>query len=74
MDGSTILQKSHHSSLVNSPQILSERKKRIAIFRGRAVVIVRNPYKAFISYWNLRKSGSHTGKATRKSFVGEEFR
>ena len=33
-------------------QTLSWRRRHIKFFGGRAVVIVRSPYRALISYWN----------------------
>ena len=33
------------------------RKEHIEKFSGRGVVVVRNPYKAIISYWNFLKIG-----------------
>ena len=42
-------------SQVRQPKVtqkLSWRKKHIKFFGGRGVVIVRNPFRALISYWN----------------------
>jgi len=75
-DGSTILQKSHHNSLVMQPKVVQTllwRKRHINFFGGRAVVIVRNPYRAIISYWNHQKGGGHTGLAPKTSFMGSSF-
>ena len=74
-DGSTLLQKTHHNSLVvlyvtqilrysaflqvrqpKVTQTLLWRMRHIKFFGGRGVVIVRNPYKALISYWNHQVS------------------
>ena len=36
-------------------------------------MIVRNPYKAIVSYWNLLQSGSQTGIAENESFITSQF-
>ena len=58
-DGTTILQKTHHIKTGDT----SKRLQHIEIFEGRAVLVVRNPYKAIISSWNYAKTHSHTESA-----------
>ena len=48
------------------------RKEHVETFEGRAVVIVRNPYKAIVSYWNYIHSGQ-LGIATEESFNSDKF-
>ena len=46
----------------------SSPQAHIASFGGRAVVVVRNPYKAILSYWNFFNTKSHTRSSTIISF------
>ena len=72
-DGSTLIQKTHHNA-VGPQRSLSWRIEHIEQFGGQGVLVIRNPYKAFISYWNLLKTGSQTETAASESLQGEEFR
>jgi len=75
-DGSTILQKTHHRSLYVSSYRhygLPWRKEHISTFKGRAVVVVRNPYKAILSYWNFFNTKSHTRVIAETSFGSQKF-
>jgi len=50
------------------------RKDYINQFEGRAIVIVRNPFKCIISYWTFTRHG-HTEKLDDKdSLLSKEFR
>ena len=53
---------------------LSWRIEHIEKFGGQGVLVIRNPYEAFISYWNLLKTGTQTETAASESLQGEEFR
>ena len=54
---------------------LTWRKKHVAIFGGRGVIVVRNPYKAIISYWNWEKTGGHHTKVVKyDTYDTQEFR
>ena len=76
-DGSTILQKSHHRA-VYTPHYdelnLAWRKKHIKQFGGRGVLVIRNPYKAILSYWNFKMTRSHTETVPAESLQTEEFK
>ena len=65
MDGTTILQKTHHKATY---------KNHINKFGGRAVLVIRNPYEAILSYWNFKKTKSHTKTVATKSLHSAEFR
>ena len=53
-DGSTILQKTHCPFICHINSAYND------MFRGRAVLIIRNPYKAIRSYWNFVTTNSQT--------------
>ena len=36
------------------------------------VLVVRNPYKALLSYWNLKRTGSHTRTLTSPASLRSE--
>ena len=55
------------NSLLESLQSSSP-QAHIASFGGRGVVVVRNPYKAILSYWNFFNTKSHTRSNTIISF------
>ena len=77
MDGTTILQKTHHRAVYTKfydKKDLSWRKNQINIFGGRAVLVIRNPYEAILSYWNFKKTQSHTKTVASKSLNSAEFR
>ncbi len=77
-DGSTILQKTHHRALYDVPAYmkysLQWRTNHIKMFEGRAVVVVRNPFKAILSYWNYISTRSHTASANNNSLLSPKFR
>ena len=73
-DGSTILQKTHHSAVMEENYSLSQRRGHVAQFGGRGVLVIRNPYKALRAYWNLHESGSQTKTAAPESLESEKFR
>ena len=50
-DGSTLLQKTHHNMKQSK---LEWRQKQIRQFGGRGVLVIRNPYKAIISFYNFK--------------------
>ena len=49
-DGSTILQKTHRSLMMPKSKM----------FGGRGVLVIRNPYKAIISFYNWARTHSQT--------------
>ena len=75
-DGSTIVQKTHHDSIVGlmGPSLNSKRKLQAFIkvsdlvFGYRGVLLIRNPYEALISYWNFMKTKNHKGHAKPTDF------
>ena len=76
-DGSTLVQKTHHSVVLPGQSwtfSLTQRMKHIQQFGGRGVLVIRNPYKAFISHWNYFKTGSQTKSAALESLDSEEFK
>ena len=46
--------------------------QHIGRFGGRGVLVVRNPYKALLSYWNLKRTGSHTRTITDPASLRSE--
>ena len=73
-DGSTLLQKTHHSAVGESHNSLTWRRHHIKQFGGRAVLVIRNPYKAILSYWNLLQTGSQTKTADSGTLKGKKFK
>ena len=76
-DGSTILQKTHHRSLYvdrYKEYGLQWREDHIQTFQGRAVLVIRNPYKAILSYWNFFNTKSHTSVIGENSFESLKFK
>ena len=76
-DGSTILQKTHHRAIYvphYSKYSLQWRMDHINMFGGRAVVVIRNPFKAILSYWNYISTKSHTASANKTSFSSQKFK
>ena len=75
-EGSTILQKTHHRAPY-VPQYdklgLDWRIHHVRLFGGRGVLVIRNPYKAILSYWNFIRTGSHTKVEAAESLGTEEF-
>ena len=73
-DGSTILQKTHHTMPQSKMFGLSWRQQHIRQFGGRGVLVIRNPYKAIISFYNFKQTGgSHTNTVAAESLHTEEF-
>ena len=75
-DGSTILQKSHHRALYVSRYSqygLTWRRRHVRQFGGRGVLVIRNPYKAILSYWNFKRTKSHTKTVAAESLHSEDF-
>ena len=58
-DGSTLLQKTH--------------EKHIREFGGRGVLVIRNPYKAIISFYNFAKTGSQTKSVSAERRKTKDF-
>ena len=52
--GCTIVQKSHG--------------KHVAYFKGRAIIIIRNPYDVLITYFHFKHGGGHKGHAPQHMF------
>ena len=76
-DGSTILQKTHHRAIYIERYAhygVNWRTRHIRDFGGRGVVVIRNPYKAILSYWNFKNTQSHTKTISAKTFHSREFR
>ena len=63
-DGSTIVQKTHHRSILQTQYEdygLEWREHHMELFDNRGILLIRNPYKALISYWELIQTQDHTG-------------
>jgi len=75
LDGTTILQKTHHRSLYSlSNKTLQWRINHIKKFKGRAVLVIRNPFDAILSYYNYRGTHSHTKKLNSSAFLTPKFK
>ena len=75
-DGSTIVQKTHHRSIYVAHYAgynLQWRQKHVKQFGGRGVMVIRNPYKAILSYWNFKTTKSHTKTNTADSLHSDKF-
>ena len=75
-DGTTILQKTHHRALYVSQYKnygLAWRRHHVQQFSGRGVLVIRNPYKAILSYWNFKNTKSHTKTVDVSSLHSEQF-
>ena len=75
-DGTTIVQKTHHRAFVTENyQVLdlSWRLAHMAHFKNKALMIVRDPYKALMSYWHMKKSNTLTESADPKEFQNSSF-
>ena len=75
-DGTTILQKTHHRALYVSQYKhygLDWRKHHVQQFSGRGVLVIRNPYKAILSYWNFKRTKSHTKTVAAESLHSQQF-
>ncbi|KAK3895065.1 hypothetical protein Pcinc_001161 [Petrolisthes cinctipes] len=73
-NGKTVLQKTHASTFLTKPY-LSDFKKRYSSMEPfyPAVLLVRNPACAIISFHKLRVSKSHTGQINKQHFHDEVF-
>ena len=63
-DGSTIVQKTHHRSLLQRRYDtfdLEWRRHHMNLFGNRGILLIRDPYRALISYWHLIQTKEHTG-------------
>ena len=49
------------------------RQKHIGQFRGRGVLLIRNPYMAIISLYNFKKTKSHTKSVSAETFQKTDF-
>ncbi|XP_071439071.1 WSCD family member AAEL009094-like [Hetaerina americana] len=71
--GCTAVQKTHGFALAGRvPAGAVQRAAEVALFRGRAVLLLRNPYEALLSYRNFLYAG-HTGFAPHDRFRGPEW-
>ena len=61
--GCTIFQKAHH--------YFYEREDNDNWFNGSFILIIRNPYKAIVSYSNYLATLDHTQHASPLTFVGK---
>ena len=75
-DGSTILQKTHH----RAPYVPQYAKlghdwriHHVRLFGGRGVLVIRNPYKSIISFYNFAKTGSQTKSVSAEDLATEDF-
>ena len=75
-DGSTLLQKTHHRAPYVAQYTkygLDWRIHHVRLFGGRGVLVIRNPYKAILSYWNFMRTKSHTEIVAAESLHSAEF-
>ena len=72
-DGATLLQKTHHSALHRKKFGLEWRQQHIRQFGGRGVLVIRNPYKAIISFYNFARTGSHTKSVSAEILATTDF-
>ena len=70
-DGSTLLQKTHHNAITTYG--LEWRQDHIRQFGGRGVLVIRNPYKAIVSLYNLKLTKSHTESVSAQSLLTKDF-
>ncbi|XP_049846131.1 WSC domain-containing protein 1-like [Schistocerca gregaria] len=71
--GCTAVQKTHGFSVAGVvPLAAAQRAAEVRVFRGRGILLLRNPYEALISYRNFLYGG-HTGFAPRTRFQGPEW-
>ena len=52
---------------------LSWRRRHVNHFDGKGVLVIRNPYKAILSYWNFKNTKSHTKTISGASLRSERF-
>jgi len=68
--GCTAVQKTHGFALEGFvPAKLGQRTAEVKLFRGRGILLLRNPYEALLSYRNFLYGG-HTGFAPHSRFKG----
>jgi len=68
--GCTAVQKTHGFALEGFvPAKLAQRTAEVKLFRGRGILLLRNPYEALLSYRNFLYGG-HTGFAPYSRFKG----
>jgi hypothetical protein len=68
--GCTSVQKTHGFALAGMvPPNDEQKKSEIAVFKGKGILLLRNPYDALLSYRNFLYGG-HTGFAPYASFRG----
>ena len=72
-DGSTLLQKTHHAMPQSKIFKLEWRLDHIRKFGGRAVLVVRNPYKAIISFYNFYQTGSQKKSVSAERLQSKDF-
>ena len=75
-DGTTIVQKTHHRALIteNYENLdLPWRLVHMAYFKEKGILLVRDPYKAIMSYWHLKKSLTYTQSADSRDFQSSAF-
>ncbi|XP_065348218.1 sialate:O-sulfotransferase 2-like [Cloeon dipterum] len=71
--GCTSVQKTHGFALAGMvPPTAEQKRAELTLFKGRGVLLLRNPYEAIISYRNYLYGG-HTGFAPYDSFRGPEW-
>ena len=49
------------------------RINHIKQFKGRGVLVIRNPYKAILSYWNFKTTRSHTKTIQSETLHSDRF-
>lgn len=67
--GCTSVQKTHGFALAGFVPHEKKKTAEVALFNGRAVLLLRNPYEALLSYRNFLYGG-HTGFAPYDRFTG----
>ena len=72
-DGSTLLQKTHHRALHGNQNGLEWRQEHVRQFGGRGVLVIRNPYKAILSFFNFRRTGSQTKSVSAEILKTKDF-
>ncbi|CAH0394429.1 unnamed protein product [Bemisia tabaci] len=70
--GCTSVQKTHGFALAGAvPKLPTEKTAEVSLFNGRAILLLRNPYEALLSYRNYLYGG-HTGFAPNNKFRGRD--
>nr|XP_018917676.1 PREDICTED: WSC domain-containing protein 1-like [Bemisia tabaci] len=71
--GCTSVQKTHGFALAGAvPKLPTEKTAEVSLFNGRAILLLRNPYEALLSYRNYLYGG-HTGFAPNNKFRGRDW-